>query len=246
MGRRGAPDGDGLRRILGAMFVAALIVGCSGANLGTGTSTAGARPSPTPTPSPTAEPSPSETPSAPPTATLPSPSPTPSPEPTPWSAGDPCPVIPVDLATVRDVARAGRAIECFGRRALTFRAYVPVTEGLGGTSGSKMTPRWIADPWTGVLLQPGPLPQQDQDAWLIVRVPPTLGSCDITYVQSPRCPFGAHLDGYLTVTGHFDEPVAATCRSRPFQAGGDPGPSKARMIARCRREFVVSAIAPAS
>ncbi len=184
-----------------------------------------------------------------PSATIPGPSPTASAatsgQPSPSLDATGCPTGTPDLATVRDVARAGHAIACFGSQPLTFRAYVPATEGLGGVNAYKMTPHWLADPWWGVILQPEPSPEVDQNAWLIVRVPPSLGSCTITDIRAADCPFGAHLAGHVTITGHFDDPVARTCQSRPFEAGGDPGPSKKQMIARCRAAFVVTALKPA-
>jgi hypothetical protein len=174
----------------------------------------------------------------------PSPSPaiTPSPTPAPTDAAG-CPILPTDLAAIRDTAKAGRAIACFGHRSLTFRAFVPTIEDLGGVSGYRQTPTWIADPWTGVILQPAPLPDVDQTAWLVVRVAPALGTCSITAIRDAACPFGAHLDGYVTLTGHFDDAAAQQCRSRAFVAGQPSGPTKTAMIARCRNEFVVTAIA---
>ena len=87
-----------------------------------------------------------------------------------------CPTLPTDLATVRDLAKAGKAIGCFGKSDITFRAYVPTTDGLGGVPSSKMTPAWIADPWTAAILQPMPLTEVNQDAWFVVRLTPALGS----------------------------------------------------------------------
>jgi hypothetical protein len=163
------------------------------------------------------------------------------PQPSPSHGG--CPSLPVDLGTVRDLAKGGKAVGCFGTQDLTFRGYVPTTDGLGGVPASKMTPAWIADPWTGVILQPAPLAQADQSAWFVVRVAPVLGKCRVTDIQAAHCPFGPYLDTYVTVTGHFNDPVGKTCQSAPLPGGTDPGPSKSTMAARCRREFVVTAIA---
>lgn len=224
------------------LVLAIALAGCSGtsASLGTAPGTAPASvspetstspPKPTPSASAPATPSPTETPAAPAS-------------PSPSTAAGGCPALPVDLASVRDTARAKRAIACFGSEPLTFRAYVPTITDLGGVSGSKMTPAWIADNWTGAILQPRPLADQDQDAWLIVRVPPSLGRCAITEVTATDCPFGSHLEGYVTVTGHFDDPVATKCKSVAFSPELDPGPSKSKMVARCRTQFVLSAIKP--
>ncbi len=150
----------------------------------------------------------------------------------------------MDLATARDVARAGKAVTCFGSSALSFRAYVVRTDGLGGTSGWKMTPAWLADDWMGAILQPKALAEVDDKAWFIVRVAPALGRCAITDAGATDCPFGSHLGDYVRVTGHFDDPAAGTCRSAAWEQGQDPGPSKTKMIARCRARFVVTKIAP--
>ncbi len=237
------------RWIIAPALAAALLTGCTG----TSPSTAPAMPTAAPLASPTGESPAASTASAIPSATAPStPTPTlgnaasptavPSPSATAATGVAGCPTPPVDLATARDLVRAGKAVTCFGPRALTFRAYVPTTEGLGGASAWKMTPAWLADDWMGVILQPEPLTEQDQDAWLIARVPPSLGRCGITDEGAPACPFGPHLDGYVVVTGHFDDPAAATCKSTAWESGQDPGPSKAKMVARCRARFVVTRI----
>jgi hypothetical protein len=155
-----------------------------------------------------------------------------------------CPSLPTDLATVRDLARAKGAIACFGSDDLTFRAYVPTTDSLGGVPESKMTPSWIADPWTGVIVQPMELAETDQSAWFVVRVAPALGKCQITDVQASGCPFGQYLDAYVSLTGHFDDATASRCKSEAFAGGTDPGPSTAKMVARCQREFVVTQLGP--
>lgn len=232
------------RRILVVTIAAAFLVGCTSSTSSTGPAMPGQAPSPSPAATLSASATLPATAVPTPTAS-PTPSATASRTPVPTAAVKPgCPTPPVSLAKVRDLARAGKAVGCFGSTALTFRAYVPTTEGLGGVSGSKMTPTWIADNWTGAILQPGPLADQDQDAWLIVRVPPSLGRCSITEVTATDCPFGAHLEGYVTVTGHFDDPVATKCKSVAFSPELDPGPSKSKMVARCRTQFVVSAIKP--
>lgn len=171
------------------------------------------------------------------------PAPTPADTPVPSVNTGTCPTLPVDLATVRDFAKAGRALACFATQELTFRGYVPTTDSLGGVPASKMTPGWIADPWTGVILQPAPLAQVDQSTWFVVRVSPALGKCSVTDIQAAHCPFGTYLDKYVTVTGHFNDGAAPSCKSAALPGQTDPGPSKSKMVARCRREFVVTAIA---
>ncbi len=242
-------DGSGWTRRgrwrIGLALAASLLAGCTGTSSTPATPSIAAAESPAAVSQATATASPTATPAASSTATSAVPAsatPVPSPSASTLIDAAGCPIPPVDLATTRDLARAGRAVRCFGSGSLTFRAYVPTTEGLGGTSASRMTPAWLADDWTGVILQPGPLTEQDQDAWLVVRVAPSLGRCAITDEGDPACPFGPHLDGYVVVTGHFEDPAATTCKSAPWAAGQDPGPSKAKMVARCRARFVVTKV----
>lgn len=241
------------RWFIASAIAAALLAGCAGTSASPSSETPTAAPLASPSgPAPaasTASAVPSPTSAASPAAT-----PTPGPAASPPAVPNPsssavlgvggCPTPPVDLATTRELVRTGKAVKCFGSGALTFRAYVPTTEGLGGVSAWKMTPAWLADDWMGAILQPKPLAEQDQNAWLIVRVPPPLGRCSITDEGAPACPFGPHLDGYVVVTGHFDDPAAATCKSAPWESGQEPGPSKAKMVARCRARFVVTGIEP--
>jgi hypothetical protein len=243
MDRRGrAYRGAGSLVIL--VVISLLAVSCSsvepsasgappGGSVAVGSPLVTAEPSLSPTPAPTATPVPTPAPTVGPTASA-----------TPPPVAKGCPAPPVDLATARDLAKAGRAVACFGSQPLTFRAYVPMVEGLGGVSGSRLTPRWIADAWSGVIVQPKRLSKVNQDAWLIVRVRPSLGACTITDVEAAPCPFGGLVEKYVTLTGHFDDPVAQTCRSRAWDTGGDPGPSKKQMIASCRAAFVVTAVKP--
>jgi hypothetical protein len=230
------------RASAGVVFLATFLVGCSTAAQTPGASASPVNASPSGA-SLAAEPSPSTSSVPGPSESSDAASPIPSATPVPTDASG-CPVLPADLATVRDVAKADRALACFGRHTLTVRAYVPTTDGLGGVSGYRMTPAWIADPFTGVIVQPGPLAEQDQDAWLIVRIRPALGTCAVTGIEQPGCPLGRFLDEYVTLSGHFDDSSAAQCRSRAWTPGDPAGPSRSTMVATCRRQFVVTAIAP--
>jgi len=213
--------------ILGALL-ALLAAGCSGS------------PSTSPSASPAASPG-RTTANGTPNAPAATPVATSAGTPLPTDSAGTCPSLPADLATIRDLAKAGRAVGCFGNQQLTFRAYVPTTDGLGGVPSSKMTPSWIADPWTGAILQPAP--PVDQSAWFVVRVTPALGKCRVTDEGAAHCPFATYLDAYATVTGHFNDAAASTCKSVPLAGQTDPGPSKSKMVSRCRKEFVVTAIA---
>jgi hypothetical protein len=47
---------------------------------------------------------------------------------------------------------------------------------------------------------------------------------------------------HVTLTGQFDDPAAATCRSVPWVNIGFPLPNPADAVAVCRRSFVASGI----
>ena len=87
-----------------------------------------------------------------------------------------------------------------------------------------MTPAWIADNWTGAILQPEPLADQDQDAWLIVRVAPALGPMRDHGRRARRTVRSAPTStGYVTVTGHFDDPAADDVQVGGLRAGARSG-----------------------
>ena len=154
-----------------------------------------------------------------------------------------CPPLPVDVATL---IRLGDPRACYGRTTLTFDAFVPRTWGLGGVA-PPVLPTWL-DPWAGGLLQAtgdlsGPAHGYGQGPFLGVAVPPALGACGVTYEEDPACPLAPHLNGWVRVSGHYDDPAALTCRV----ASTWPVPiPRADTVAACRARFVLSAIGPAT
>jgi hypothetical protein len=124
--------------------------------------------------------------------------------------------------------------------------FVVVTDGLGGTFGALALPRWLADSWTGVILQAGPQVDSAGSDWFPVKVAPALGSCFVTDESAKGCPFAPYLGTYVAVAGHFDDPAATTCRAQAATPGGWAGPPRAEMIRQCRGEFVVTVLGPAS
>jgi hypothetical protein len=158
-----------------------------------------------------------------------------------WPVG--CPPLPVDAATLIRL-RDPRA--CYGRTSLTFDVFVPRTEGLGGVA-PPVLPAWL-DPWAGGFLQAtgdlsGPAPGYGQGPFLGVAVPPALGACHVTYEEDPACPLAPHLNGWVRVSGHYDDPAALTCRVASTWPASIP---RADTVAACRARFVLSAIGPAT
>ena len=128
---------------------------------------------------------------------------------------------------------------CYGRRILTFRAYVqrPCTDGCGGTTAYAIAPRWL-DSMTGSFVELGTGPRSDS---ISAFVPPSLGRCS-AFANLRSCPFRP--GRWAIVTARFDAPVARTCRYSDHPPG--PGFSKKDAIADCSADLVVMSIAPAA
>ena len=147
-----------------------------------------------------------------------------------------CPSAPITIAEI--VPLDGQsAVECFGGQLLTFRAFVVVPEGLGGTSASTLAPAWLNDfggSWA--LLGTGP-----EEAAIGAFVPPALGHCDGD-PTGPKCPFRWYANRWATVSAHYDGPVAQTCRYSSHPPG--KGFSKQAAVAECRVKLIVLSVGP--
>jgi hypothetical protein len=137
---------------------------------------------------------------------------------------DACPARPVELTTILQLGRADR-VGCFGGQDLTFRAWiVDPGEGYGGTCPA-LFPQWLLDcvlpPW---LLSADPSGDQPLHA---LRAPNAAGALK-------------GVARWVRVTGHFDDPAAATCNdgiSTGFVDGSIP---TASLVRTCRTQFVVT------
>lgn len=147
-----------------------------------------------------------------------------------------CPTGPVTAAKLAAM-EYGTGADCYGGRLLTFRAFVPRPDGLGGTNASVLFPQWLDD-WLGspVLLSSGP-----GTAWVTAFVPPALGHCSFSPMGS-TCPFKPYAHRWVTVSAHFDAPVATTCYYSEHPSG--PGFSRKAARAECRQKLVVLAVGP--
>ena len=113
---------------------------------------------------------------------------------------------PVTIAEVVRVTEGPGGPACFGGQLLTFRAFVPALEGLGGASTYFIKPLWLDDlQGSWVLLGAG-----RNTAAVVAYVPPDLGHC--LGPEGPSCPFRSYRNRWATVSAHFDGPVAQTCR----------------------------------
>ncbi|MCU0506281.1 MAG: hypothetical protein MUE82_11040 [Chloroflexi bacterium] len=139
-----------------------------------------------------------------------------------------CPVEPITVdQLVEGTNEVGPqyGLGCLGGRTISFTAYV--VPGVGLLSGMEQVtvePRWLADALnTGIVIAESATAADDATGWL--------------------CPFAPYVGGYVTVSGHYDDPESLTCREVP--APGGPLLDSAALVLTCREQLVVTAVAPA-
>lgn len=145
-----------------------------------------------------------------------------------------CPDSPVTIRKLVDLEVPGNV--CYGDRLLTFDAYVPRLEGLGGTSTYEMRPFWLTDlsgSWVALSTGPGA-------ATVAAYVPPGLGRC--FGPQGATCPFRWYRNGWARVSAHYDGPVARTCRYVSYVP--DPTLTKQAAVRECRQKLIVLSVGP--
>ena len=129
------------------------------------------------------------------------------------------------------------APDCFGSRTLTFRGWARDCGGCGGTGPDVATPSWLISPlhfyrfWLGSEhggpgIGGGGIGMQVAPGVFVPgNVPPNDDS-------------GIHVE----LTGHFDDPAAATCRIRPSIGSGAQVLPVGEAVATCKQTFVVTHI----
>jgi hypothetical protein len=138
-----------------------------------------------------------------------------------------CPAVPRDAREffVLDVAAA---ITCFGDAPITFRAWAASCDGCSGGGMGLAEPSWLMNPIRNQLyLSPV---ETTGDWWSSVVVDPSLE-------MDP-----GWKDAELELTGHFDDPAAASCHYEP---GSDElvwWSGQRQYIDQCRRTFVVTEV----
>jgi hypothetical protein len=144
---------------------------------------------------------------------------------------------PTTVAELADYPRTpgnDRLIACFGDADIVVTGYLAPPEGIGGLANG-ITPAWLGE-WSGlpVVLHGTSIPADtcgnaDVCRWMFLFAPHP-GLLPLTPAR------------WVSVTGHFDDPVAATCRATPGYEGPDGATSDAEAIATCRGHFVVTEI----
>jgi len=156
----------------------------------------------------------------------PSSSATPSPEPT-ASLPAYC-VSEPDLADLRELIwPTTDAVACYGDTPLTFEA----SWGGGGVADCPKMPEpaWLA--CSAYSLRP-------------VGETGKVGVPELFVAVDPASDFPQPEAGTdVRVTGHFDDPAASTCRETETGGGETPAPA-AETVEHCRRQFVVTDLAP--
>jgi hypothetical protein len=165
-----------------------------------------------------------------------------------------CPVEPVTVdQLVAGAVQVGPwyGLSCLGSRRFSFTAYV--VPGVGLLSGMEQVtvePRWLADSLnTGAVLAADAAGAANAIDWLVVRTPPDVPvdgethACDGSATDPATCVFAPYVGGYVTVTGHYDDPESLTCREVVGQGGALLDPDA--LVLTCREQLVVDAVAAA-
>ena len=120
---------------------------------------------------------------------------------------------------------------CFGNATLQITGYVAEC-GCGGVTNSQGRPAWLIDSlgFAPFYLAPAVVQAETGPGGFGFRIDP---AHPVT-VPAP----GTHVE----VSGHFDDPAAATCRVFPNPGAIGPVLPNAQTIAICRQAFVVSTL----
>lgn len=181
-------------------------------------------PTPTPPAVPTVTASPSPTPLDTPILEV---TPTPGPTPTPVLSCGPLPTTAAEIVAMS----VPTAAACYGDTSLTIEGYSVPCTGCGGLDEYDRSPSWLAlnVPQYSVGTTPG-TPGQDVATSFPVFIDPATG------IAFP--PAGA----LVRVTGHFNDPIAKTCRVTPKPGSSVSALDPASVITACRASFVVTAV----
>ena len=156
------------------------------------------------------------------------------PEPSPLMPSQPppsskmCGPTPDDLLALLSIDGT-LAADCFGSTPITVRGWSSPCEGCYGRSPGIWQAKWLASPGEDRLIHLSPMESADWGTVDAVRHPALRG-------PAPRA------SRWLEVTGHFDDPEAASCRWTPTVADEQWYSGTADVIAGCRARFVITSI----
>jgi hypothetical protein len=137
-----------------------------------------------------------------------------------------CPALPTDFLEFA-VADASGIVACHGAEPFSFRAWsVPCDQGCYGYEGMA-EPAWLLQP-TDNQLYLTPTATNDGGWWSNAVVSPRL-KVDRSWASA-----------WVELTGHYDDPAAATCRRQPTADELQWWSGQQALITQCRTTFVTT------
>lgn len=134
-----------------------------------------------------------------------------------------CPASPSDVIELL-VLPVPRAIACFGHAQMTVRAWLTTCDGCAGVGPGQLSPGWLLGPdMVGISPVQG---QQDMQARLIPGI-----AADPRWQSQP-----------VEITGHYDDPLATSCRYIPDVIAGGSPISRADLVNQCRQTFIITRV----
>jgi hypothetical protein len=156
----------------------------------------------------------------------------PEPEPllafVPNPTADECAPLPTDLLEFIVVDSAA-IIACYGDAPITFEAFSVRCDGCAYEEEGNPQPAWLLSPGTNQLFL-SPEDRNDGSWWNTAVLGP-----DLTFDS-------AWTDKWIEVTGHFDDPAAATCRRDVSADSVSYWTGLQATVDQCRQNFVVTQV----
>lgn len=144
---------------------------------------------------------------------------------------DACPAPPSDFLAFSVLDHAA-ALVCFGNAPIMFRAWSVSCGGCYGTGPGVHRPEWLMSPTDNQLFLSAI--EDDNGWWTSVVMDPSV-EMDPSWTQT-----------FLEITGHFDDPAAATCHYEPTPQDLLYWSGQQSVIDQCRQTFVVTAVSVVS
>lgn len=142
-----------------------------------------------------------------------------------------CPALP---ATMVDwlLVPSPVATACFGDKEITFTGWSTDAGGCGGAYAGRFEPAWLAAPFAS-------------HPFVLTPFESSSGGCG-SASQDPSLTSIPATQQWITITGHYDDAAAATCRWTPAGPLVSAAISPAYVIWICRNQFVATRAVPAT
>lgn len=124
------------------------------------------------------------------------------------------------------------AAECFGDTPITFTGWLSASEGCGGYAPGTLEPAWLISIGATYEIMITPFEAEYSGCGSAARHP-TLSSLP-------------EKQQWVTLTGHYDDPAASTCRWSPDPLYPSAYDDPAALVQRCRGQFVATHLVPLS